>query len=168
MKTNFAILMMAACLAIASVHAMGAAFAPARPPQDPATQTPASQPAASQDMKSVWDGVYTEDQAKRGAAVYRQWCSSCHGNELEGGEMAPGLTGGGFTSNWNGLTVGDIFDRTRTTMPQDSPGALSREQVADVTAYILSMNKFPAGQTELPTQSEVLKQIKFEATKPGH
>jgi len=126
--------------------------------QDPAAQT----------SKSVWDGVYTEEQAKRGGALYKQWCASCHGPELEGGEMAPGLVGGGFTSNWNGLTVGDIFDRTRTTMPQDSPGALSREQVADVTAFILSMNKFPAGSTELATQSEMLKQIKFEATKPGH
>ena len=127
-------------------------------PQAPETQT----------TKSVWDGVYTEEQAKRGAALYKQWCSSCHGAELEGGEMAPGLVGGGFTSNWNGLTVADIFDRTRTTMPQDSPGALSREQVADITAFVLSMNKFPTGSAELSTQSEMLKQIKFEATKPGH
>ena len=120
-----------------------------------ATYTALQAPEA-QTSKSVWDGVYSEEQAKRGAALYKQWCSSCHGAELEGGEMAPGLVGGGFTSNWNGLTIGDIFDRTRTTMPQDSPGALSREQVADVTAFVLA------------TQSEMLKQIKFEATKPGH
>jgi len=138
--------------------ASSVATAVSRYKQDPPAQT----------SKSVWDGVYTEDQAKRGGALYKQWCASCHGPELEGGEMAPGLVGGGFTSNWNGLTVGDIFDRTRTTMPQDSPGALSREQVADVTAFILSMNKFPTGSTELATQSEMLKQIKFEATKPGH
>jgi len=138
--------------------ASSVATAVSRYKQDPPAQT----------SKSVWDGVYTEDQAKRGGALYKQWCASCHGPELEGGEMAPGLVGGGFTSNWNGLTVGDIFDRTRTTMPQDSPGALSREQVADVTAFILSMNKFPAGSTELATQSEMLKQIKFEAAKPGH
>jgi len=129
-------------------------------------QTPTAQQPESP-SKSVWDGVYTEEQAKRGAAVYRQWCASCHGNELEGGEMAPGLTGGGFSSNWNGLTVGDIFDRTRNTMPQDSPGSLTREQDADVTAFILSMNKFPTGKNELPAQSEMLKQIKFEANKPG-
>jgi mono/diheme cytochrome c family protein len=161
MKINIAIALIAASVAIASLHAAGTA----RSLQDP---SPTAQASASQPSKSVWDGVYTEEQAKRGAGVYRQWCSSCHGNELEGGEMAPGLSGGGFSSNWNGLTVGDIFDRTRTTMPQDSPGALTREQVSDVTAYVLSVNKFPAGQTELPTQSEVLKQIKFEATKPGH
>ena len=160
MKANLAIAVIAACAAIVSLHAAGS-------PQS-TTQTATAQMSGSQPTKSVWDGVYTEEQAKRGAAVYRQWCSSCHGNELEGGEMAPGLTGGGFTSNWNGLTIGDIFDRTRTTMPQDSPGALTREQDADVTAYMLSMNKFPAGESELPTQSEVLKQIKFEATKPGH
>ena len=159
MKTNLAIVMMTAAIA-ALYSTAGASQAPPTPP--------AGQETASQPSKSVWDGVYTEEQAKRGGALYRQWCASCHGNELEGGEMAPGLVGGGFTSNWNGLTIADIFDRTRTTMPQDSPGALSREQTADVTAFILATNKFPEGKTELSTQSEMLKQIKFEATKPGH
>ncbi len=150
----------AAAFAFAAFHSTVSARQPELPP--------AMQQPDAQTSKSVWDGVYTGEQAKRGEAVYRQWCASCHGNELEGGEMAPGLTGGGFSSNWNGLTVGDIFDRTRNTMPQDSPGALTREQNADVTAFILSMNKFPIGKTELPPQSEMLKQIKFEANKPGH
>jgi len=52
-------------------------------------------------------------------------------------------------------------------MPQDNPGALTREQDADVIAFVLSINKLPAGKAELPAQSEMLKQIKFEAIKPG-
>jgi S-disulfanyl-L-cysteine oxidoreductase SoxD len=161
MKTHLAVVA-AVAYAIAAFHSVARATEPSvRPNTTHGVQE-------TQTSQSVWDGVYTEEQAKRGGAVYRQWCASCHGNELEGGEMAPGLVGGGFSSNWNGLTVGDIFDRTRTTMPQDSPGSLTREQTADVTAYILSTNKFPVGKTELPIQSEVLKQIKFEATKPGH
>ena len=172
MRTHLAIMVVAACAAIAAFYStVGAAQAPnptVRLKPDTTYAQATAQPPSAQPTKSVWDGVYTEEQAKRGGAVYRQWCASCHGSELEGGEMAPGLVGGGFTSNWNGLTVADIFDRTKTTMPQDSPGALSREQVADVTAFVLSMNKFPAGTTELATQSEMLKQIKFEATKPGH
>ena len=169
MKTNLAIAALAVCAALTAYHSTISASSRERSLAPSSRGAPAEQTAAgAQTTKSVWDGVYSEEQGKRGAAVYRQWCASCHGNEAEGGEMAPGLTGGGFTSNWNGLTLGDLFDRTRTTMPQDSPGALTREQTADVTAFILSMNKFPDGKTELPAQSEVLKQIKFEATKPGH
>ena len=116
--------------------------------------------------QSVWDGVYTDAQAKRGEGAYSANCASCHGDQLTGGEMAPPLAGGEFMSNWNGLTVGDLFDRIRTTMPASRPGSLSREVNADVVAYILAFNKFPAGDKELSHQSEVLKQIKLEAEKP--
>src|SRR6202007_412141 len=67
---------------------------------------------------------------------------------------------------WNGLTVGDLFDRIRKTMPQGSPGKLTKQQDADVLAYLLSFNKFPAGKTELQKQVEFLKEIRFEITKP--
>lgn len=121
---------------------------------------------AQSDTRSVWDGVFTEDQAKRGQAAYNENCSSCHGDSLTGGEMAPALAGGDFQSNWNGLTMGDLYDRIRTTMPLNKPGKLSREVNADILAYILRVNQFPAGQTELPHQSEVLKLIRFESVKP--
>jgi quinoprotein glucose dehydrogenase len=109
--------------------------------------------------------VYTAEQAKRGAALYSTECASCHGLALNGGEMAPPLTGGEFLSNWSGLTVGDLFDRIRQTMPADRPGSLSREKDADIIAHILSMNQFPAGSQELERQSEALKQIRIEAER---
>ena|SRR5579863_6040972 len=121
---------------------------------------------AQSDTRSVWDGVFTEDQAKRGQGSYNENCSSCHGDSLTGGEMAPALAGGDFQSNWNGLTMGDLYDRIRTTMPLNQPGKLSREVNADILAYILRVNQFPAGQAELPHQSEVLKLIRFESVKP--
>jgi len=124
----------------------------------------AQEPAES---RSVWDGVYTEEQAKRGDAVYKKECGSCHGEMLTGGESAPPLTGGSFQANWNGLTLGDLFDRIRKTMPQSKPGSLTRPQVADVLAFMLSINKFPAGKTELYRQSEMLKEIRFETKKPA-
>ena len=123
--------------------------------------------AFAQSSRSVWDGVYTQEQAKRGEAAYAQECASCHGLALNGGEMAPPLTGGEFMSNWNGLTAGDLFDRIRTTMPADAPGKLNREKTADILAQILSANQFPAGSTELPHQSEILKEIRIEASKPA-
>jgi len=125
----------------------------------------AQAPQASE-TRSVWDGVYTEEQANRGEELYRKECASCHGGTLVGGGGAAPLTGGTFLSNWNGLTVGDLFDRIRKTMPQGSLGKLNKQQDADVLAYLLSFNKFPAGKTEMPKQVEFLKEIRFEATKP--
>lgn len=124
----------------------------------------AQEPAES---RSVWDGVYTEEQAKRGEEVYKKECAACHGAELTGGESAPSLTGGAFQANWNGLTLGDLFDRIRKTMPQGKPGSLTRQQDADVLSFMLSANKFPAGKTELYRQSEMLKEIRFETKKPS-
>jgi S-disulfanyl-L-cysteine oxidoreductase SoxD len=121
---------------------------------------------ASAGQRSVWDGIYTTEQAKRGQALYNAQCASCHGDTLTGGESAPALTGGEFLSSWNGLTVGDLFDRTRATMPQSKPGSLSREAGAQILAYVLSRNEFPAGKTDLPQASEVLKEIKIESVKP--
>jgi S-disulfanyl-L-cysteine oxidoreductase SoxD len=118
--------------------------------------------AMAQASRSVWDGAYTEEQAKRGSAVYAKECAGCHGTALNGGEEAPPLSGGGFLSNWNGLTLGDLFERTRTTMPQSDPTKVSRQGHADVLAYVLSVNKFPAGKGELEPKTEVLRQIRFE------
>ncbi|HVO97912.1 MAG TPA: cytochrome c [Bryobacteraceae bacterium] len=115
--------------------------------------------------RSVWDGVYSEEQAGRGRGLYNQHCASCHADTLTGGEMSPPLAGGEFLSNWNGLTLGELFERIRTTMPQNKAGKLSREANADITAYILSVNKFPAGKTELPHSAEFLKEIRIESEK---
>ena len=117
--------------------------------------------------KSVWDGIYTEEQATRGKALYSTECASCHGAELTGGEMAPGLAGGEFISGWDGLTVGDLFERIRISMPQNAPGSLSGQQNADILAFILSANKYPTGTSELSNQAMILKTIKFEAKKPS-
>jgi len=122
--------------------------------------------AQSPPTRSVWDGVYTDEQAQRGQAVYSRECAACHGSGLTGGEEAPPLAGGTFTSNWNGLTAGDLFERIRISMPADRPGHLNREQVADVLAYIFKANEFPAGTTELQRQVEWLRDIRFEATRP--
>jgi mono/diheme cytochrome c family protein len=122
----------------------------------------------AQPTKSVWDGVYTEEQANRGKQGYAEQCASCHGPELTGGEMAPALAGGEFMAGWDGLTVGDLFERIRISMPQNSPGSLSGAQNADILAFMLASNKFPVGQTELAKDAMVLKTIKFEAKKSGN
>ena len=119
-----------------------------------------------QEKRSIWSGVYSAEQAKRGEGTYAQSCAACHGATLEGGEMAPPLVGGMFNSNWNGLTLGDLMERTRVSMPQNNPGSLSRQQYADILAFMLASGTFPAGQVELPRETEMLKLITFEASKP--
>ena len=119
-----------------------------------------------QSGRTVWDGVYNDEQAKRGEATYVEACSNCHGRTLEGQDMTPALTGGGFMANWDGLSVGDLTDRIRSSMPFDRPGTLSRQENVDIVAYILRFNRFPTGKDELPPQINTLKQIVFKAAKP--
>lgn len=121
----------------------------------------------AQQAKSQWDGVYTQEQAKRGEALYAQYCASCHGPDMSGGEMAPGLTGGEFSANWNDLSLGDLYQRMKVSMPQNAPGSLSAAQNTDILAFILFKGNYPVGQTELPAQPEVLNTIKFVAQKPA-
>jgi mono/diheme cytochrome c family protein len=121
---------------------------------------------AQEASRSVWDGVFNADQAARGQASYNSECASCHGDQLNGGEMAPPLAGGEFMSNWNGLTVGDLFERIRTGMPPGVPSKVGREAKVAITAYILQYNKFPVGTAAMPDQTESMKQIKIEMSKP--
>jgi mono/diheme cytochrome c family protein len=115
--------------------------------------------------RSMWDGVSTKAQITKGQKVYREECQRCHGENMLGGEDSPALVGDSFLEKWYGKTVGDLFERTRKTMPSDGPGSLGRQQYADVTAYVLSANKVPAGQKDLETDATPLQQIRIEAKK---
>jgi len=121
----------------------------------------------AQTQKSVLDGVYTEAQATRGQEAYRQECAGCHLDSLGGAGMAPGLVGDAFQKQWTDLTVGDLFERIRISMPQDSPAHLSRQAYIDIVAYILKANNFPAGSSELTHDLETLKQIAIVAKTVG-
>ncbi len=125
-----------------------------------------SSPSSDAESRSVWDGVYTEQQAERGHSIYHDKCETCHGASLTGESEAPPLAGAQFLSNWNGLTVGDLFERIRKSMPLNAPGSLTGQQNADILAYLFSFNQFPAGKAELPNTAELLKQIRIEANKP--
>jgi mono/diheme cytochrome c family protein len=128
--------------------------------------TLAATAAGAQMPTSVWQGVYTSEQATRGASVYVARCGACHGAALNGTGEAPALVGGEFISHWDSLTLGDLFDRVRTTMPQNQPKSLSRDEYADVLAYLLQYNGFPEGKAPLDRRTEVLATIAITAEKP--
>src|ERR1022692_466442 len=102
----------------------------------------ASSTVSAQQSRSIWDGIYTKEQADRGNTLYAQYCAACHSQDLMGGEIAPPLSGGQFVSNWNTLSVGEFFERVRVSMPGDNPGGLSRQQYADILALVFSKNGF--------------------------
>lgn len=116
---------------------------------------------------STWSGVFTEEQATKGAAAYAKHCSECHLEDLAGDGFAPALKGPEFMNNWNNLSVGDLYERIRVSMPPSAPSSVPNQDKADIVSHILKSAGFPAGTTELAPQVEALKAIKFEATKPG-
>jgi mono/diheme cytochrome c family protein len=116
----------------------------------------------AQQSQTVRQGVYTENQAKRGEAVYKDRCTSCHGEMLEG-RLGPPLTGTDFINDWAKQPLSELYGKIRNTMPQDNPGKLTAQETADILAYILQTGKFPAGRGELNADEAVLKQITWAA-----
>jgi len=122
--------------------------------------------AAAQTPRTVWDGIYTDEQATRGETLYAERCGKCHGDTLGGQEAAPALTGSTFYSNWEGEALEALFDRIRSTMPQDKPGSLSRAQNADILAHMLRAGGFPAGPMPLDGQAGALSTVTIRMYKP--
>lgn len=124
-----------------------------------ATSSPA---VHAQQPRTAKDGVYTEQQAARGAALYKEKCASCHGATL-GGDLGPPLAGDDFARTWGG-PLSDLVNKIQSTMPGDNPGSLTRAQSADLVAYMLQTSRFPAGRAELSQDDAALKQIALSAT----
>lgn len=105
--------------------------------------------------RSTAAGVYTDAQARRGEQTFQVYCVSCH---------APSdYTGDTFKLSWVSQSAFDLFESIRTQMPEDAPGSLQRQEYVDVVAYIFSLNKYPAGSAELPSDEAGLKKIKIDA-----
>lgn len=107
---------------------------------------------------SVTAGVYTAAQADRGEVLFQTNCASCH---------APNR----FTDEFFYLSFADkplweMFDVISDTMPEDNPASLKAEEYVDVIAYLLKLNAFPAGPTELPTSKDALSMIQMEKPTP--
>jgi hypothetical protein len=117
-----------------------------------AGSTPAAAPAAGSGRTTA-DGVYTRAQAARGESTFQNICTACHN--------AQEFRGSHFAQSWGSRTVGDIHQFISEMMPMDAPGSLTAQEYADVVAFFISQNGYPAGQTELPTSNAALKQIKF-------
>jgi len=130
---------------------------------------------APEGKRSVTDGVYTTEQARRGRDHYRKRCVLCHLDngqghaalpvipgeslEREGDAEAPAVAGEPFQKKWNGRTAWELFGTMASTMPVGSPRSLSPQEYADVLGYLFELNKYPAGLQELTPAREQLEAI---------
>lgn len=109
------------------------------------------------------DNLYSDAQAARGESVYQQHCAVCHGAGLQGNPAAP-LTGAAFRARWEDgkHTLDDLFFIVRSLMPNNAPGSLTKAQYADVVAYILKVNGYPAGDAELIPTGAAMKRVTLQ------
>ena len=117
---------------------------------------------------SVWSGVYTAAQNKRGEELHSTACASCHGPRLNGAgqpEMppSPAIARAAFLRKWAGQTVGALLVYVREKMPPDSPGTLTDQQCIDAIAHMFAVSDMPAGDRELPLDPNALADIVIEA-----
>jgi cytochrome c553 len=116
--------------------------------------------------RTVWDGVYTEEQATRGRADYMKSCASCHAGDLRGSNTAPSLVEESFAFLYGDTTVGELYGRIRMLMPSDRPNSLSSQTYRDIVTFLLQANKFPPGDKELEGDSEALREILITTKRP--
>lgn len=122
------------------------------------------EPATAGASGSIWDGVFTQEQADRGTAAYSGVCAECHGNKMNGAgwpdqPASPAIARAGFRQRWEGRTLEALLDYTRTKMSLDNPGQLDDQKNTDIIASMLAMSGAPAGDAELPPDLEALRGI---------
>jgi alcohol dehydrogenase (cytochrome c) len=96
---------------------------------------------------------FTEAQAARGAAAYRESCAACHGPNLDDGQFAGPMKGAAFKAHWHDQPPQALWSLIVKRMPPASPGTFSSSTYADIEAYLLQENGERAGTTELAASS---------------
>jgi mono/diheme cytochrome c family protein len=149
-------------LAPAVAFSQSSSEAPASSEASASSEAPASSEAAPIPAAGTV-ASYTEEQAKRGKGDYDDNCSGCHGTTLGGSGEAPGVVGKGFRERWFIGSPEPIYTFVSANMPQGAQGTLPPEMYADIVAYLMSKNKVPAGDTELPHDPAALTNIVLPA-----
>lgn len=98
------------------------------------------------------EGPFTQAQLDKGSSEYNTHCRTCHAAKGKGA-LGPALLGEPFKARFGGQTAADAAAWVHQNMPQTAPGSLKDEQLYPIMAYILSLNGFTPGQTELTAES---------------
>jgi mono/diheme cytochrome c family protein len=110
--------------------------------------------AVGQATPTTKAGVYSQSQSLRGEDAYTAYCKQCHTPQSHTGPL--------FIATWNGRKLSELFAFIKERMPKNEPGSLSDEEYADVTAYLLKLNRMPAGKTEIATDPAKLSAIRID------
>ena len=121
--------------------------------------------SGAQSDESIWSGVFTAQQAARGAADYSTNCASCHSVDLRGNSNTPSLLGMSFMFIWEDRSLGELYTKMRDEMPSDRPGSLSTQSYEDLLAYLLQSNQFPTGGKELKASAGMLDKIRITSKR---
>jgi mono/diheme cytochrome c family protein len=115
--------------------------------------------------QTVWNGVYTAEQAKRGQSAYTQYCVNCHKPDLLGIEAA--MKGEPFIERRREDNLETLFIDMKATMPRGNPGGLPDQTYTDIISYLLQSNDMPPGLTELkPSALEKVQLIRKDGPAP--
>ena len=116
-----------------------------------AAPAPSSQPRGRSGTAS------TRSARRNGARLKSGLCTECHGDGFADG-AAPELAGADFLAKWEGPTRSAISSiSSASPCPTTTRARLPREQYADLVAYILAVNKFPTGATEIGTSTRAVE-----------
>ena len=102
-------------------------------------------------LETSMDGIFTAQQAARGAPLFTDLCQRCHSIQE--------FTGRTFDAIWAGVPAAALYVRIANTMPLDQPGSLSVSQVSNLMAHILNENGNPSGDLPLEGDLEFLMTI---------
>jgi mono/diheme cytochrome c family protein len=123
--------------------------------------------AAQDEPRTVWDGIYTIEQAERGQGLVDEYCAVCHGKNLRGSQGAPAIAGVALLYLWDGRTLGELLETISTTIPPGQGGALTDQEYVDVLAIMLQRSDFPTGnEAGLPESREEIEHVMIRREKP--
>jgi S-disulfanyl-L-cysteine oxidoreductase SoxD len=121
----------------------------------------------AQEDKSIWDGVFTQEQADRGKKINSGVCAKCHGERGDGANEpdqpgGPAIARFSFLRKWEGTSIAALFAYIKTEMPPDNPASRTDQEYIDVIAHMLALSGAPVGEEELPIDPAALDLIYIE------
>ncbi|NGP17219.1 c-type cytochrome [Devosia aurantiaca] len=125
-KSILAAATVAAMLAVAlPVHAQHAGGAVEAPDLTDLPEVEAGEQVTGGDIdtseRTIWDGVFTAEQAEAGGKLYTQYCQGCHGKTGRGSPGGPGVTGANLNKKWEETSLLDFWTFAHTNMPPALP-----------------------------------------------
>lgn len=112
-----------------------------------------SAPVAAQNGEAK-PGVVPAAQAANGENVFKIRCLECHGTS--------DFTKLDFARAWDDRPLIELYEKIRSTMPDDKPGTLLPQEYLDVTLYIYKLNGAAEGPGEIKPDSSAMKAVKFK------